>query len=178
MRTRTSALKKALLVSFMLALACQPAECAESGGSWVTMPAGARPTYMGIHGGTMPVSLLVSSDGTSLLTFVGRTGNDFLEVLHHGDIRLPSLLGSTARNATSMSGSKTARGNADDDKSQAVIYVGASDANLQDPPQPLLPFGFSPKPAVIEGALAKPSKRSPLHKTFRLFFQPEYLRPR
>ena len=48
------------------------------------MPAGARPTYMGIHGGTMPVSLLVYGDGSSLVTFVGRTGNDFLEMLLTG----------------------------------------------------------------------------------------------
>ena len=27
------------------------------------MPAGARSTYLGIHGGTVPVSLLVSRDG-------------------------------------------------------------------------------------------------------------------
>ena len=44
---------------------------------WVVMPAGARPAYFGIHGGTMPVSLLVYGDGSSLVTFVGRTGNDF-----------------------------------------------------------------------------------------------------
>lgn len=178
MRPRTSILRKALFLFFMLGLACQSAECAESDESWVTMPAGARPTYMGIHGGTMPVSLLVSSDGTSLLTFVGRTGNDFLEVLHHGDIRFPSLLGFSSRNATSMRTSESAKEDADVGKNQPVIYVGASDANLQDSPKPLLPFGFSPKPAVIEGALAIPSKRSPLHKTFRLFFQPEYLQPR
>lgn len=178
MRPRTSALGKALLILFMSGLACQPAECAESGESWVTMPAGARPTYMGIHGGTMPVSLLVSSDGTSLLTFVGRTGNDFLEVLHHGDIRFPSLLGSTARNATSVHSPESVKENAGDGKNRPVIYVDTSDANLQDSPKPLLPFGFSPKPAVIEGSLAIPSRRSPLHKTFRLFFQPEYLQPR
>ena len=63
---------------------------------WVIMPAGARPTYMGIHGGTMPVSLLVSGDGSSLLTFVGRTGNDFLDVLRRTDVRMPSLLNATA----------------------------------------------------------------------------------
>ena len=30
---------------------------------WTAMPAGARSTYLGIHGGTVPVSLLVSRDG-------------------------------------------------------------------------------------------------------------------
>lgn len=45
------------------------------------MPAGARVTYIGIHGGTVPVSLLTDKDGTSMVTFVGQTGNDFLRIL-------------------------------------------------------------------------------------------------
>ncbi|MDR2055213.1 MAG: hypothetical protein LBQ10_05025, partial [Desulfovibrio sp.] len=60
-------------------LAAGPAVADDQG--WTIMPAGARPAYMGIHGGTMPVSLLVVADGSSLLGFVGRTGNDFLDVL-------------------------------------------------------------------------------------------------
>ena len=59
---------------------------------WTAMPAGARSTYLGIHGGTVPVSLLVSRDGMSLVSFVGQTGNDFLELLRRADVRLPSLL--------------------------------------------------------------------------------------
>ena len=51
---------------------------------WTAMPAGARSTYLGIHGGTVPVSLLVSRDGMSLVSFVGQTGNDFLELLRRG----------------------------------------------------------------------------------------------
>ena len=61
---------------------------------WTAMPAGARSTYLGIHGGTVPVSLLVSRDGMSLVSFVGQTGNDFLELLRRADVRLPSLLSS------------------------------------------------------------------------------------
>jgi hypothetical protein len=45
------------------------------------MPAGARATYIGIHGGTVPVSLLTSRDGTHLVALVGQTGNDFLRTL-------------------------------------------------------------------------------------------------
>jgi hypothetical protein len=45
------------------------------------MPAGARATYIGIHGGTVPVSLLTSRDGTHMVALVGQTGNDFLRTL-------------------------------------------------------------------------------------------------
>jgi hypothetical protein len=45
------------------------------------MPAGARSTYIGIHGGTVPVSLLTSRDGTHMVALVGETGNDFLRTL-------------------------------------------------------------------------------------------------
>ena len=74
---------------------------ADADDGWQIMPAGARPTYIGIHGGTVPVSLLINQDGTALVSFVGRTGNDFLEILHRTDIHMPSLL----NNATSRAGS-------------------------------------------------------------------------
>ncbi|MCL1985849.1 MAG: hypothetical protein FWG59_05315, partial [Betaproteobacteria bacterium] len=48
---------------------------------WVYMPAGARAAYIGIHGGTVPVSLLTSRDGTHMVALVGQTGNDFLQTL-------------------------------------------------------------------------------------------------
>ena len=48
---------------------------------WRYMPAGARATYIGIHGGTVPVSLLTSRDGTHMVALVGQTGNDFLRTL-------------------------------------------------------------------------------------------------
>jgi hypothetical protein len=48
---------------------------------WKYMPAGARATYIGIHGGTVPVSLLTSRDGTHMVALVGQTGNDFLRTL-------------------------------------------------------------------------------------------------
>ena len=48
---------------------------------WIYMPAGARAAYIGIHGGTVPVSLLTSRDGTHLVALVGQTGNDFLRAL-------------------------------------------------------------------------------------------------
>ena len=48
---------------------------------WRYMPAGARAAYIGIHGGTVPVSLLTSQDGTHMVALVGQTGNDFLRAL-------------------------------------------------------------------------------------------------
>ncbi len=161
--------------------AAAPGGGAESDDGWVTMPAGARSAYMGIHGGTMPVSLLVSDDGSSLLTFVGRTGNDFLEVLRRTDVRMPSLLNATvAREGAGdrpvdggtvlMAGSATS--------SMPVIYLtGEGFARAAPSPGQLQPFGLSDKPLSIEGQVAKPTHLSPV-KRYRLFFQPQYLQPR
>ncbi len=169
----------------LLALLC-PSLCAagpvagmEADEGWVTMPAGARPAYMGIHGGTMPVSLLVSDDGSSLLTFVGRTGNDFLEVLRRTDVRMPSLLNATAaRNSPGgrPSGTVLMAGRAA--SSMPVIYLtGEGFARAALSPDQLQPFGLSDKPLSIEGQVAKPTHPSPV-KRYRLFFQPQYLQPR
>lgn len=46
---------------------------------WIIMEPGSRPAYVGIHGGTAPVSLH-SANGT-LFAFTGQTGNDFIHVL-------------------------------------------------------------------------------------------------
>lgn len=48
---------------------------------WGEMPAGARTTYIGIHGGTVPVSLLTAGDGSPMIALVGLTGSDFLHFL-------------------------------------------------------------------------------------------------
>jgi len=69
----------------LCAVSWQPV-CAESYNNvlvpqWTQMPAGARATYIGIHGGTVPVSLLTSRDGTHMVALVGQTGNDFLRTL-------------------------------------------------------------------------------------------------
>ena len=114
---------------------------------WVIMPAGARPTYMGIHGGTMPVSLLVSGDGSSLLTFVGRTGNDFLDVLRRTDVRMPSLLNATAARDAADGGLLTGgtvlmAGSAA--SSMPVVYLTSEGfARAAPSPDQLLPFGLS-----------------------------------
>ena len=86
---------------------------------WVVMPAGARPAYFGIHGGTMPVSLLVYGDGSSLVTFVGRTGNDFIDMLRRAEVSMPSLLNATSQRS-SAGKSVTPSANA-----TAVLYDSA-----------------------------------------------------
>jgi hypothetical protein len=55
---------------------------------WIDMPGGSRPTYIGIHGGTVPVSLLATRGGNTMVAMVGETGSDFLYLLRGG--RTPS----------------------------------------------------------------------------------------
>ena len=69
------------LCAFSWQTACADTAKYISGTQWVYMPAGARSTYIGIHGGTVPVSLLASRDGTHMVALVGETGNDFLRTL-------------------------------------------------------------------------------------------------
>lgn len=57
-----------------------PAFAAPGADGWVRLEPGARPAYVGIQGGTAPISLLRADDG-SLYAFTGNTGNDFMQVL-------------------------------------------------------------------------------------------------
>ena len=128
---------------------------------WTAMPAGARSTYLGIHGGTVPVSLLVSRDGMSLVSFVGQTGNDFLELLRRADVRLPSLL-------TSILGSSHG----------GSMLLGDRLAAMPQGLQGLQPFGLSDKPLSIEGNISLPPRRNPAARSYRLHIDPRYLDPR
>ena len=85
MRTRRFLLSLALV-----ALACSTGWAAPEAGQdkgkkeevvWGEMPAGAKTTYIGIHGGTVPVSLLTAGDGSPMIALVGLTGSDFLHFL-------------------------------------------------------------------------------------------------
>lgn len=149
---------------------------------WIVMPAGGRPAFMGIHGGTMPVSLLVYGDGTSLVTFVGRTGNDFLDVLRRTDLPVPSLLNATSHNGTNETmvpagkSGVLAAGNIN--STMPVFNVtGERLSHMDVAPGQLQPFGLSDKPLSIEGEVSRPTHLSPT-KQYRLFFQPQYLQPR
>lgn len=142
----------------------------ENADGWVTMPAGAKPAYMGIHGGTMPVSLLVSGDGSSLLTFVGRTGNDFLEVLRKANTPLPSFGNSTTprRNSLALKAAKTGLFAGNATASLPVFAVSGDVLAKQAWFDSLEPFGFSTRPLSIEGQAAKPDIQPARSKKYRL----------
>ena len=76
----TGALLSAFLAFLPTAQASKPASTTEldsPDNGWVVMPAGAKQAYIGIHGGTVPVSLLATREGTSLVSFVGARATTF-----------------------------------------------------------------------------------------------------
>lgn len=165
---------------------CSPTEAAgkaeitenKEDSQWVEMPAGAKPSYMGIHGGTMPVSLLVSDDGSSLLSFVGRTGNDFLEVLRKAYLPFPSFANATRAKINSLintsEGGKIYAGNAT--ASMPVLPLSASPVISPDWISHFQPFGLSDEPLSIEGNVSRP-EIVPLPKKYRIFFLPDRFFP-
>lgn len=137
---------------------------------WARMPEGGKSAFMGIQGGTMPVSLLVATDGSSLLGFVGQTGNDFLEVLRNAYLPFPSFGNSTGKRSIPLKNAGVFAGN-----STASLPV----FNLPDDPAAsrtlvsrLFPFGLSPLPLSIEGNLEKPETVT-REKKFRNFYLPD-----
>lgn len=146
---------------------------------WISMPAGAKSAYMGIHGGTMPVSLLVSKDGDSLFTFVGRTGNDFLELLRNTYLMaLPSFANATRGAEGPLPGKirpSLFAGNAT--ATLPVISLSGDRLSKFSWFDTLKPFGLSEAPLSIEGEVAKPVA-SPERHPYRLFFLPKFFLPR
>lgn len=145
---------------------------------WTHMPAGARATYIGIHGGTVPVSLLTSRDGTHMVALVGQTGNDFLRTLKvdpgtrgalpsvngeeedadHASLQVQAPIAPAhppfrlAANATMLMAG-TAVG------AMPVIYVtGHSFASLNQLYTDSLLFGISEHSPLLEGAVKAPNK--------------------
>jgi len=111
------------------------------------MPAGARATYIGIHGGTVPVSLLTSRDGTHLVALVGETGNDFLRTLK---VASDTKETQPTTNATLLMAG-TAVG------AMPVIYAtGHSFASLNQLSTDSLLFGISENSPLLEGAVKAP----------------------
>lgn len=154
-------LRLCMTVIYILAIclpAYNPASAAQpaNGGAseeWTLMPAGARPSYMGIHGGTMPVSLLVSPDGAALITFVGRTGNDFMEVLRRGALNMPTFAGSILSSQAWAGKHHLFAGNA----TASMPVVAVSGEALAGLESHLQPFGLSSEPSRLEGQPAKPA---------------------
>lgn len=50
------------------------------GQNWVSMPAGSRSAYLGIQGGTIPMTLMRSPNG-ALIALPGHSGQDFMKTL-------------------------------------------------------------------------------------------------
>ncbi|MCR5258062.1 MAG: hypothetical protein K6E40_07875 [Desulfovibrio sp.] len=180
----------AFLVALPNAHASKPApttDLASPDNGWVIMPAGAKQAYIGIHGGTVPVNLLATSEGTSLVSFVGRTGNDFLELLHREDMRMPSLLNGTAPQGCDgtatrkldLAGFRVRHLMAgDSSNSLPVIYLnGDSLAKLSSNLDALKPFGLSDTPLSIEGAVARPDPFQ-IAPRYHILVDPKYLQPR
>lgn len=52
---------------------------------WVSLPESERSSFVGIHGGTAPVSVMGSESNPAVETVSGRTGDDFVQVLEGTD---------------------------------------------------------------------------------------------
>lgn len=147
----------------------QPAKGAEPS-PWAEMPAGARKAYIGIHGGTVPVSLLAAGDGTPMIAQVGLTGSDFLNFIRSrgkpeawsaadlmagaetmaGHVVQPPL---TGQNATLLL-TGTSVGDV------PVIYAtGRSFEKMAIVPANWAPFGLTKTPLSLEGALKLPPSK-------------------
>lgn len=167
-----SIMKKLAVFLLTLAIflnATQDTVLAAENENWTVMPAGAKSSYMGIHGGTMPVSLLVAADGSSLFTFVGRTGNDFMEVLKKNHLPLPSFGNATWSYQPRSRDAKLFAGNA----TASLPVIAVSGEMLMRKYSRLQPFGLSAEPLSIEGQLMKPQS-FPHAKSLRTFFFPDY----
>ncbi len=155
--------------------------CDDAHPGWVSMPAGARSAYLGIHGGTVPVSLLVTNTGKSLVSFVGQTGNDFLALLRKAELRLPSFLNNAteSREGESLISSPKALVSAGStDYSLPVIKLPDDNLlSLSSRPGLLQPFGFSDRPLGIEGDVTMPRSDSLLPR-YHILVEPNYLMPR
>lgn len=168
------------------------------------MPAGARVTYIGIHGGTVPVSLLTDKDGTSMVTFVGQTGNDFLRILLRTSAHEASLpdtsempaaklipltqaqtLGTGAQmSAQAQLASRQHGVNATVLQAETavgnipVLYVtGKGFARMDLPETQWLPFGLSEKPLQLEGQVVKPIGVTKIQKQRRYLLPKSLKKP-
>ncbi len=155
--------------------------------SWIYMPPNPRAIYIGIHGGTVPVSLLTSRDGTHMVAQVGRTGNDFLRILKAD----PPANGRPAAQAPAAPAEPQAAAQEDGDAAapavvetappsplpsrfaanatvfmagtalgaMPVIYAtGRSFAGIAHIYGDCLPFGLSENSTLLEGAVKGPLK--------------------
>ena len=155
------------------AKAKKSAEPAQNRDGLIKMESGSRQAYVGIHGGTAPLSLLWSDDGV-VIAFTGRTGNDFLDILRGGNAsrssaaaekaaleRSRSVEDSTAKTpghpvqaAPNPSQRPEVKNSADSAKAShphATASIAGLPADRQPPPVPAPTAGAKPK---VESALA------------------------
>ncbi len=188
-RRGQAALTAALCFLLLLGLCVMPAvqktvgdaaaDPAEPG--WVAMPAGARSAYLGIHGGTVPVSLLVTSTGTSLISFVGQTGNDFLALLRKAELRLPSFLINATRPGAAEpvvpAPGESMTAGTPNHSLPVITLPDDSIFLLTSKPGLLQPFGLSDRPLGIEGKVIMPGSET-LQPRYHILVDPKYLQPR
>ena len=67
-----------------------PKEKAKAEEQRVSLAPSSRPAYVGIHGGTAPISLFRNENG-KLVAITGQTGNDFSHILNGGNSSLRTL---------------------------------------------------------------------------------------
>lgn len=144
---------------------------------WTIMPAGAKQSYMGIHGGTMPVSLLVSGDGSALFSFVGRTGDDFLNALRGAHLPLPSFGNSTKPAHPALAGGAASLFAGNATSTLPVFSISGGSLARAETINQLAPFGLSSQPLSIEGSVVKPES-FPHARAIRPFRLPDYFQPR
>jgi hypothetical protein len=113
-----------------------------TGEGWVSLEPGSRPAYVGIQGGTAPVTLFRTPEG-ELFTYTGNTGSDFMRILRGN--------GSLAPTAPSKdNGERLAVGPAPAGIGQGVNPPTGEKA---DGPEPALqPFGLTTPEGVIVAA--------------------------
>ena len=78
-----------MLCALGLYMALAPAQAAaeennNGGNAWVSLPESDRSAFVGIHGGTAPVSVMGSEISPAEETVTGRTGDDFVLLLEGG----------------------------------------------------------------------------------------------
>lgn len=147
----------------------QPVKEAPPANPWVAMPEGARKAYIGIHGGTVPVSLLSAGDGTPLIAQVGLTGSDFLNFMRSRGKEKPWNT-ADLKNVMDMSehvvqppvsntnATLLLAGTSSDDV--PVIYAtGHNFEKMAIVPANWAHFGLTEKPLSLEGAIKLPPKQ-------------------
>lgn len=147
---------------------------------WNEMPAGARPVYIGIHGGTVPVSLLTAGDGSPMIAQVGLTGTDFLNFMRDGVP--PSLVyqkqhisEETQKKVISIpilprNGAKLLLAGQGGDDIPVIYATGRAFERLSLVPTNWAPFGLTEKPLSLEGEvkILNEPKKFPRSKRTRM----------